>query len=171
MGILLRLCLVACMGIMAAGQQPPTATLQHRGKGSDSSDTVPATEREAPSTLPVDASGEYLLGSDPLDVVQITLQPKELSGYISRRGSSQNDDGTPLTFFFNYTRLDGPRLAFTTIQVHGAWYSFEGTITRGSAKSRAEEGYYLLQGTLILYDVSNGKSERRTISLKLARQA
>jgi hypothetical protein len=169
MRILLRLCFMTCMGIQLAAQQ--TATLRHRGKGPDANDTVPVTEKKAPSTLPVDASGEYLLGSDPLDVVQITLQPKELSGYISRRGASESDGGTPLTFFFNHTRLDGPRLGFTTIQVHGAWYSFEGTITRGPGKSRAEEGYYLLQGTLILNDMSGGKSERHTVSLKLSRQS
>ena len=76
MRFLLRLCCVVCMGIQLAAQQ--TATLRHRGKGQDPADTVPVTERKAPSTLPVDASGEYLLGSDPLDVVQISLQPKEL---------------------------------------------------------------------------------------------
>ncbi len=132
--------------------------------------TVPVTEMRAPSRLPQDASGEYLLGSDPGEVIQISLQDRELGGYISKRGDAESDQGTPLTFFFTHTNLDGARLGFATQQVHGIWYSFEGTIERGMGKTRAEEGYYLLQGTLMKYDVAGGRSERRRVSLKQSRQ-
>lgn len=145
--------------------------LHLRANNVEDKSTVPVTDIKAPSNLPPDASGEYLLGSDPGEVIQISIQPRELGGYISRLGDADSDQGTPLTFFFTHTSLDGSRLGFATHQVHGVWYSFEGTIERGAGKTHAEEGYYLLQGTLMKYDVAGGRSERRRVSLKLARQA
>ncbi|HVJ08912.1 MAG TPA: hypothetical protein VM554_11040 [Acidisarcina sp.] len=145
--------------------------LHRRADKVDDSSTAPATEARASSTLPQDASGEYLLGSDPGEVIQISLQERELGGYISKRGDADSDQGTPLTFFFTHTRIDGSRLGFTTHQIHGVWYSFEGTIERGAAKTHAEEGYYLLQGTLTKYNVAARTSERRTVSLKMTPQA
>ena len=78
-----------------------------------------------------------------------------LSGFITRLGDRESDEGTPLTFFFATSRLSGQRLAFTTRQVHGVWFSFEGTIVRGSARSRDQQGYYLLQGRLVMHDVAS----------------
>jgi len=118
--------------------------------------------------LPLEASGEYALGSG--ETVEIDLQPDRLSGFITRYGDRASDEGTPLTFFFATSRLAGQQLAFTTRQVHGVWFSFEGTIVRGSARSREQQGYYLLQGRLVLHDAANQTEQARMVSLPLARQ-
>jgi hypothetical protein len=172
-GVLLRLCcLLGAMGMASQlyAQQAPPAGLHKRANDSSEKNTQAVTQSKSPSTLPEDMSGDYLLGSDPGDVIQVSLHGKELGGYISKRGDAESDQGTPLTFFFYHTVLDGPRLGFATYQIHGTWYSFDGTIVRGPAKSKGEEGYYLLQGTLMKYNVADKTSERRTLSLKLARQ-
>ncbi len=106
----------------------------------------------------------------PGELVDVELQPDRLSGFITRLGDRESDEGTPLTFFFATSRLAGQRLAFTTRQVHGVWFSFEGTIVRGSARSRDQQGYYLLEGRLVMHDVASQTEQARMVSLPLARQ-
>jgi hypothetical protein len=50
------------------------------------------------------------------------------------------------------------------------WFSFEGTIVRGNAPSRAQQGYYLLEGRLVLHDVTSQTQQARNVSLPMARQ-
>ena len=165
---LLRLCCLACVCVAstAGAQSTPQSTLHHRAKEAQDTSTPPVTKVVSPSTIPVAASGEYLFGSDPNDVIQITLFNDELSGYISRHGEAQNDQGAPLTLFFAHTWLDGPRLGFDTQAIHGISYSFEGTIIRGSAEATTKAGYFLLQGTLTQSEA--GTSQPRQVSMKLA---
>ena len=118
--------------------------------------------------LPPDASGGYALGAGGM--VELDLQPDRLSGFITRPGDRESDEGTPLTFFFLTSRLAGQRMAFTTRQVHGQWFSFEGTIVRGGPPNRGQPGYYLLQGSLVLHDVVTQTRQTRMVSLPLARQ-
>jgi hypothetical protein len=119
--------------------------------------------------LPADASGEYLLGSTGR--VDVDLQPDRLSGFITRLGDRESDEGTPLTFFFATSRLSGQHLSFTTRQVHGTWFSFDGTIVRGPAQSRNQQGYYLLEGQLVMHDADTQTQQARMVSLPLARQS
>ena len=119
--------------------------------------------------LPQEASGEYSLGSG--GIIELDLQPDRLSGFITRLGDRESDEGTPLTFFFATSRLAGQQLAFTTRQVHGVWFSFEGTVVRGSARARDQQGYYMLQGRLVLHDVASQTEQARMVSLPLARQS
>jgi hypothetical protein len=102
--------------------------------------------------------------------VDVELQPDRLTGYITRLGDRASDEGTPLTFFFATSRLSGQRFSFTTRQVHGVWFSFEGTIVRGNARSRGEQGYYLLEGRLVMHDVFSRTEQARNVSLPMARQ-
>jgi hypothetical protein len=157
---------LACLIPIADAQTAPQATLHHRSSEAADNTEVPATKLISPSTIPLAASGEYLFGSDPNDVIQITLTGDALSGYISRHGQAQNDHGAPLTLFFTHTWLDGERLGFDTQEIHGVSYSFEGAVVRGSAKSTREAGYYLLQGTLIRSEAGNKQPSR--VSMKLA---
>jgi hypothetical protein len=103
-------------------------------------------------------------------MIDVELQPDRLSGYITRFGDRESDEGTPLTFFFATSRLAGQRLSFTTRQVHGVWFSFDGTIVRGTARTREQQGYYLLQGQLVLHDVATQTQQARMVSLPMARQ-
>jgi hypothetical protein len=158
-----------CIAAVAGAQCDPPASLHHRTKELQDNSTPPVTKLISQSTIPTEASGEYLFGSDPNDVIQISLGDNELGGYISRHGEAENDQGAPLTLFFAHTWLDGPRLGFDTHEIHGVSYSFEGTIVRGAAKAATEAGYYLLRGTLT--QSQGGKSQPRQVSMKLARHS
>lgn len=150
-------------------QTANTPKLHHRGDPSTTDHPIVVKPGKISSPFPDDASGEYMLGK-PGELIEITLQFGDLSGYISRQGDSESDDGTPLTFFFEQTTLRGERMSFTTRQIHGIWYSFMGTITRGPGKTRVESGYYLLVGELIEHDAANKSETRRSVSLKSGRQ-
>ena len=41
---------------------------------------------------------------------------------------------------------------------------------RGSARSRDQQGYYLLEGRLVMHDVASQTEQARMVSLPLARQ-
>jgi hypothetical protein len=41
--------------------------------------------------------------------------------------------------------------------VHALWYEFKGRVQRGPAKSKAEDGYYQLVGTLTEHRQKDGK--------------
>jgi hypothetical protein len=168
--LVLRLGCIACVSLatLAGAQCDPPASLHHRTKAPEDTSTPPVTKLISKSTIPAEASGEYLFGSDPNDVIQISLGGNELSGYISRHGDAESDQGAPLTLFFAHTWLDGSRLGFDTHEIHGIAYSFEGTIIRGTAKSTTEAGYYLLQGKLVRSEGAVGNSQPRQVSMKLA---
>ncbi len=121
------------------------------------------------TTLPADVSGSYSLGESG-ESIEIDLQPDRLNGYISRLGKNASDAGTPLTFFFATSLLNGRQLSFTTRRVHGVWFSFAGTIVRGVAQTRSQQGYYRLEGRLVLHDAANQTEQSRDVSLPLERQ-
>jgi hypothetical protein len=147
----------------------PQPVLHRRTVNQDYDQLDTETRSIGRTMLPVEASGEYSLGSGGM--VDVELQPDRLSGFITRLGDRESDEGTPLTFFFATSRLSGQQLAFTTRQVHGVWFSFEGTIVRGPARTRDQQGYYLLEGKLVLHDVASQTEQARMVSLPLARLA
>jgi hypothetical protein len=160
--------LALALGPLWGQARAPEPVLHHRNYNQVDDELDYGTRSSGRTVLPLEASGEYTLGAGGM--VDVELQPDRLSGFISRLGDRESDEGTPLTFFFATSRLSGQRLAFTTRQVHGVWFSFEGTIVRGSAPSRDQQGYYLLQGQLVLHDVASQTQQARMVSLPLARQ-
>jgi hypothetical protein len=165
---ILALALAPCAPSPLWGQTnlAPQPVLHRRGYNQLEDETD--TRSSGRTILPLEASGEYTLGSG--EFVDVELQPDRLTGYITRLGDRESDEGTPLTFFFATSRLAGPRFSFTTRQVHGVWFSFEGTIVRGNARSRDQQGYYLLEGRLVLHDVAAQTEQARNVSLPMARQ-
>ena len=159
--------LALALGPMWGQTRAPDPVLHHRSYN-QVDDELDYTRSSGRTILPLEASGEYALGSGGM--VDVELQSDRLSGFITRLGDRESDEGTPLTFFFATSRLSGQRLAFTTRQVHGVWFSFDGTIVRGSARSRDEQGYYLLQGELVMHDVASQTQQARMVSLPMARQ-
>jgi hypothetical protein len=151
-----------------AQAKAPDPVLHRRSYTQAGEDVDIRTRSSGRTVLPLEASGEYSLGSG--EMVDVELEPERLSGYITRFGDRDSDQGTPLTFFFATSRLAGQRLAFTTRQIHGVWFSFEGTIVRGPARTREQQGYYLLEGKLVLHDVDGQTEQARMVSLPLARQ-
>jgi hypothetical protein len=125
------------------------------------------TRHHGNSLLPEEASGDYLL-SRTGEVIDITLQSGRLTGYVAHFGSADSDHETLLTYFFAHAAVSRDRLSFTTRQVHGVSFAFEGTLVRGPANSTAQDGYYLLDGDLTEYNAVAHTQQRRSISLKLA---
>lgn len=148
----------------AAQQESPTL---HRREAATVKDRAPAVTTGT-STLPPEVSGEYILG-DNGEAVEIELEPRHLDGYLSLRGDRSSDKGTPLTYFFKTSTLQGVELGFVTERIHEAWYSFKGTIVRGQAESPDDQGYYMLEGTLTHHGAAD-EDEPRFVSLPMAGQ-
>jgi hypothetical protein len=155
--------------VASASITSPAPALHRRAESEELEEQETETVSRGRTTLPTEASGQYLLGENG-ESVEIDLQPDRLGGYISRFGDQLSDEGEPLTFFFATSLMNGQRLSFTTRQVHGVWFSFAGTIVRGPARSREQDGYYRLEGTLILHDAVNRTEQSRNVNLPLARE-
>jgi hypothetical protein len=107
---------------------------------------------DVPARPPVpgaDYSGMYSFLRDG-EFVQITVEDQgHVTGFVSRYSDSENDRGVFLEHFFASGKLDGSQLTFATKNVQGVWYEFRGTVERGEGKSRGDEAYYALKGTLV----------------------
>lgn len=118
-------------------------------------------QQAAPSQkTPDDLSGMYTFVQDG-EFVQLSVQDGRLSGFVSRF-----EDGEKSLFvdhFFSETTLNGLDLSFKTKTVHGVWFEFKGRVERGPGKTRAEEGYYVVRGTLVRYtEDANKKATAQT---------
>ena len=115
-----------------------------------------------------DPSGMYSFLRDG-EFVQLTLDDGKLSGYISRFGDSESDKGTFIDQFFDKASLSGDRLSFKTKTVHGVWYEFSGVVATTPGKQPAQEGYWVIKGTLIQHAVDASgadKPRRRQMEMK-----
>jgi hypothetical protein len=115
-------------------------------------------------------SGMYSFLRDG-EFVQITVENQEgrVTGVVSRYGDSEGNSGDFLEHFFKSGKLEGNQLAFTTETVQGESFDFRGTVERGEGKSRADEGYYVLKGTLvenITDDAKEASSNSHSVVLK-----
>ncbi len=122
------------------------------------------------STLPgSEYSGMYSFLRDG-EYVQITVEEKgKVSGFVSRYGDSESDRGAFLDQFFKQGKLDGNKLTFSTVTVHGVWFDFKGTVEKGEVKKTDEEGAYILKGTLTQYSSDAAEkttSRSREVALK-----
>ena len=75
-------------------------------------------------------------------------KPLVVTGFVSRFGDTESDKGAFLDQFITKGTLYGNEISFTTKPLHGVWFEFKGKLERGTAKTRAEEGYYVIRGTL-----------------------
>ena len=157
-----------CGGWPLAAQTAADPTLHRRDATSqpDKPSAGKPAARAGISTLPSDASGEYLLDESGA-VVQITLDAGKITGYVTQMGDERSDKDTPLTFFFDQCNVQGHQISFTTRKVHGTWYAFEGTIVRGEPKiTRDEDGYYRLNGSWTTHNDVRSSQSKEQISLK-----
>lgn len=116
-----------------------------------------------------DISGMYSFLREG-EFVQINLEQNGVSGYISRRGELESDRGAFLDQFFDKASVQGHDVAFTTKPLHGVVYEFKGRFDRGPAKSKAQDGYYVLRGTLneLITGADNKTTSRsRDVAFKL----
>lgn len=125
------------------------------GTGALIAQTAPQTP-----TLPAppdDYSGMYSFRQEG-EFVQLTVEDAgRVTGFVSRYGDGESDQGTFLNQFFKQGKLDGRKLTFTTETVHGVWFEFKGTVDRGPGKTPSDEGYYVLKGMLTEYRTDANK--------------
>ena len=103
-----------------------------------------------------DFSGTYTFLRDDEDL-QINVQNGKLDGFISRYGETEADKSVLLQHFIEKSSLTGNEIGFTSSKIHGVWFEFKGRVRRGDAKTAAELGYYVLEGTLTRYETGADK--------------
>jgi hypothetical protein len=122
----------------------------------------------SPPTPAADYSGMYSFLRDG-EFVQISVEDHgHVIGCISRYADAEGNGGF-LDHFFKLGKLDGNQLSFNTETVRGVWFEFQGTIERGEGKSRGDEAYYVLKGTLLENTIDEAKkisSHSRQVVLK-----
>jgi hypothetical protein len=138
--------------------------------------SLPLPQKGRPTALPAtpaeDISGMYSFLKEG-EFVQITLDQNGVSGYISRQGDLDSDRGAFLDQFFSQASVHGHDVTFTTKQVHGVWFEFKGRFDRGPSKTKQEDGYYILRGTLKEFTTGadkNTTSRSRQVEFKLLGQ-
>ena len=103
-------------------------------------------EKTAPAD---DYSGMYSFLQEG-EFVQINLEEgNRLTGFISRYSDSEK--ALFVDHFFEKADLHDHDLRFSTRKVHGVWFDFKGTVSRGPGKTRNADAYYVIQGTLTQY--------------------
>lgn len=131
-----------------------------------------AGQAQSASAPAEDISGMYSFLSEG-EFLQINIEQDGVSGYISRKGNLESDRGAFLDQFFSKASVQGHDVSFVTKPLHGVTYEFKGKFERGPAKTRAEDGYYILRGTLkeLTTDSDKKTSERsRQVEFKLLAQ-
>ena len=163
------MCLLPSWGAFAQAANQPVLHRRSEPEPPDPNAVYIDTHHHSNSLLPDDASGEYLLGRTG-EVIEITLQFGQLTGYVAHFGGADSDHDTLLTYFFSHATTSRDRLHFTTRQIHGVSFAFDGTIVRGPANSTSQDGYYLLDGELTEYHAVAHTQQRRSVSLRLSRE-
>lgn len=131
------------------------SALPQESKGATSNDGKTSVAREANPGK--EYSGMYSFLRDG-EFVQITVEDEgKVTGFVSRYGEGESDNGVFLDHYFHIGKLDGSKLSFTTETVHGVWFDFKGTVERGDGKNPGDEGYYVLKGTLTDNTSDQGK--------------
>jgi hypothetical protein len=131
--------------------------------------STPRARATAPAE---DISGMYSFLREG-EFVQINMEENGVSGYISRLGDLDSDRGVFLDQFFDKASIEGHDVLFTTKPLHGVTFQFKGRFERGAAKTKAEDGYYVLRGTLteVITDANKKVTSRsREVALKLLGQ-
>jgi hypothetical protein len=116
-----------------------------------------AAQKDSAPPPAEDISGMYGFLNEG-EFLQINVDPEGVSGYISRRGDLESDRGSFLDQFFSKASVQGHDVTFTTKPVHGVWFEFKGRFDRGPGKSKSEDAYYVLRGTLTEFTTTADKS-------------
>jgi hypothetical protein len=129
----------------------------------------PKAGKDAAPPPAEDISGMYSFLNEG-EFMQIDLEAGGVSGYISRLGDLESDRGNFLDQFFDKASVEGHEVTFTTRKIHGEWFEFKGRFERGRVKTKSEDGYYVLRGTLSEFtgadDDKNPASKVRQVELK-----
>ena len=164
--------LALTIALLGAQQQPENPGLQHRPAGAPADQSVKVTLEGGKTVLPDDAFGLYRYADREGEFgegLQINQQFGEVSGYFSVSPDRKATASCRHIFSARSreeTRGNG-HFTFTTRQVHGVWYTFDGKVFRGTGATAAADGYYMMDGTLTTHDDVQKTTQNKTISLKL----
>lgn len=128
-----------------------------------------AAAQSTPQKDDQNISGTYTFVRDG-ETLQVNVEEGRVTGWVSRFGDQESDKGAFLDQFFAKAALEGDQLTFTTKVIHGVWFEFEGRVARGPAKTRAEEGYFVIKGKLKQYTTDANKhvtAREREVEFKL----
>jgi hypothetical protein len=156
----LQLACVVLFSFMLAGAQTNVDGQNKKDVQNNNNKDAPNKERQNPAPGPVagaDYSGMYGFMREG-EFVQVTVEDQgHVTGFVSRYGDSEGDRGAFLEQFFKSGKLDGNGLTFTTETVQGVSFEFRGTVERGDGKSRGDDAYYVLKGTLVENTIDEAK--------------
>lgn len=127
---------------------------------------APATTSSA-NNAAEDISGMYSFLKEG-EFVQFNLDQDGVSGYISRLGATDSDQGEVLDQFFTKAEIRGHDVSFTTKPLHSIWFEFKGHFARGAGKTKAEDAFYIVRGTLTEFSGTGDKatSHSREVEFK-----
>ena len=137
---LLALVCLAAMALAQAGSSSPAKRSSSPGS----------------SASPGDFSGTYSFLREGEDL-QINVQNGKLDGFVSRYGETESDKSVLLQHLIEKSSLTKDEISFTTSKIHGVWFEFKGKVRRSGGKTAAEEGYYVLEGTITRYETGADK--------------
>ena len=157
----MKLLLMFVLAAVAAAQTKPAAKQPPKPAPKAAATAAPASAQPAPPEALY--SGMYSFTREG-EFVQLDFQPEgKLGGFVSRFGTLESDRDAFLDQFIKTGSYKGHDLSFTTAPVHSMWYEFKGRVDRGPGKSPAEEGYYVVKGTLTEYtEDANKKTSARS---------
>ncbi|AXC11358.1 hypothetical protein ACPOL_2022 [Acidisarcina polymorpha] len=162
---------LAALLSMGAGQVT-SPNLQNRPAGQPPDQHVTVIKESGQPVLPEDGYGLYRFSDHENafgEGLQITEQFDEVSGYLTIP-DPKSGRGHYSSYFLSEVKGGNGHFSFTTRQVHGVFYSFDGQVKRGSGLSRAQDAFYVLAGTLSARDDAGNAVQTRHISMKLTAQ-
>jgi hypothetical protein len=158
----------------ASVQQPDSPGLQHRPAGSPADQSVKVVLEGGKTVLPEDAFGLYRYADREGEFgegLQINQQFGEVSGYFSVSAGAKSH-GKLITYFLSEVEggASEGHFNFSTRQIHGVWYSFDGKVFRGPGMNASQDSYYLMNGNLVMHDDVQKTTQNKSVSLKLTAQ-
>jgi hypothetical protein len=139
--------IVALSGVIGSGTVclPARLAAQTAAPATDSASEPSAQDQTNPGRA---YSGMYTFLKEG-EFVQVTVEDGgRVTGFISRFGDGDSDQGAFLDQFFKTGRLEGDKLTFTTETVHGVAFDFRGALERGEGKNPGDDAYFVMKGTL-----------------------
>jgi len=164
---------ILLLGLGQRGIAQSDPGLQHRPAGDPEGQHVAVVHEAGDKTvLPEDAYGLYRFSDRPNSFgegLQIIEQFGEVSGYLTIT-DGKGSHAKYLSYLLSSVTGGGSHFAFATRAVHGVSYSFDGHLQRGPGMAPAQEGYYVLNGTLTTRDQAGNTTQSRAITLSLTAQ-
>src|SRR5580704_5609620 len=119
-----RAILVSAVAVGAMVLASSAAAQESKAAASKAGDSPAAHE----ATAGREYSGMYSCLKDG-EFVQVTVEDAgRVTGFVSRYGGGERENGALLDQYFRSGKLDGHQLSSTTETLHAVWFEFRGTV-------------------------------------------